>query len=152
MQKALKPTSSPGMVVVLRMLAREKSASCHVGVRGRWGGGRKVGICSPIRRPCVFELAVAGGKKAESPSGPEAVTRAMMTECQVESHKRALLTAVSASRILEGQALEHVRAANVFGLSPERTKAAVKIKCALVINGRIGLALQQRWHMTIERA
>jgi hypothetical protein len=55
-------------------LASEKSAACHVSVTGSTGV-----VCTRLDPARLLNLALGAGMKADSPLGPEAVTRAMIT-------------------------------------------------------------------------
>ena len=73
------------------------------------------------------------GKKADKPTGPEAVTRALITApgkvsngvSRVPDGKR--LTAIATCLFLESQSLEHVGGGNVLFLCPEFAKALLEI-------------------------
>ena len=67
------------------------------------------------------------GKNAERPSGPDEVTRAIITDSdELDSIiSRVLLTAISTFRVLEGESLEHAVGRHAFVPTPKGTETSV---------------------------
>lgn len=92
-----------------------------------------------------------GGRKADKPSGPEAVTNAIITDCQHQIAPLSRLTAVTTFGVRKGQPCKHVNRRHLARPAPEWPKATVQIKHALVFRRRGYAGLEDFRHVAVHR-